>query len=348
MAPVAKKRRRGHVGVRFYDGDDDDDEAPRRRTLGTLHQHTSFATTTTGISTQTSRIPVADPTTAGTNPVPSVSAHQTNAALDDVPVPGPVVDPDWERELGEDDALGTLSPDSFVDIGEYLEATKTRKHTASDHPLLEWSRNCVDEWLAELVRHEGRGNFAYDTCAGCEAGEPQLFRCDDCWDPRFYCQDCTLTRHRRNPFHRLKMWDETRLRRITLKQLGLRIQLGHAVGDLCANPQRAFGDDFVVLDVSGIHEVALDYCGCEGEETKPIQLLRSRLLPATSVDPKTAATFRLMEHYHVLHNQTKASGFEFYNTLLRLTDNTGTLDQKGRYGSLMRMARMWIHLKMLK
>ena len=121
--------------------------------------------------------------------------------------------------------------------------------------------------------------------------------------------------------------------------------MGHAYGDTCINPQRAFGDDFVVLDVSGIHEVAVDYCGCETAEPKHTQLLRSRLFLATRIDPKTAATFRLMEYYHVLHNQTKASGFEFFNTLSRRTDNTGTEEPKVR--TVVRDARWRCNLNYL-
>lgn len=126
----------------------------------------------------------------------------------------------------------------------------------------------------------------------------------------------------------LKKWQFGRLRRVTLKGLGLRIQLGHAYGSTCPNPQRAFGDKFVVLDISGIHEVGLDFCTCTSAAPKHVQLLRSRLFPATRIDPKTASTFRLMEHYHLLHNQTKVSGYEFYNTLARRTDNLGSEEQK--------------------
>ncbi|EPS93480.1 hypothetical protein FOMPIDRAFT_39266, partial [Fomitopsis schrenkii] len=220
-------------------------------------------------------------------------------------------------------------------------------HCSQDYPLREWAKDSVDEWLAELLRHEGRGDFVQDICAGCDSGAPR-YRCEDCWDPRFYCEDCTRRRHRRNPFHRLKTWQYGRLRRATLKDLGLRIQLGHAYGDACPNPQKAFGDSFVVIDTSSLHEVGLDFCACTSAYPKHVQLLQSRLLPATRIDPKTASTFRLMEHYHLLHNQSKVSGYEFYNTLARRTNNTGSEEQKDRYVSFMRTARMWFHLKLLK
>lgn len=127
-----------------------------------------------------------------------------------------------------------------------------------------------------------------------------------------------------------KEWRHGSFEKTTLKHMGLRIQLGHTSGERCAHPQRAFGDDFVIIDVHGVHDVALDYCGCEYAEVKHVQLLRFRLFPATSIGPKTACTFRLLEFYHLLHNQTKASGFEFYTTLARRSNNTGTEEVKVR------------------
>jgi hypothetical protein len=71
----------------------------------------------------------------------------------------------------------------------------------------------------------------------------------------------------------------------------------------------------VVIDSNGIHEVALDYCGCEGA--------KSALYPVTSMNPKSAATFRAMKFFHILSFESKCSGYEFYKTLARYTDNVG-------------------------
>ncbi|KAH9477994.1 hypothetical protein JR316_0010227 [Psilocybe cubensis] len=118
-------------------------------------------------------------------------------------------------------------------------------------------------------------------------------------------------------------WTGTYFRKISSKSLGLRIQLGHADG-ICEVPIPAFNDSFVIISVNGIHEVALDYCGCTMAQSRPTQLLRSRLFPSTVSDPKTAATFEVLEYFQLLSFNTKSSGFEFYQTLSRLTDNTGT------------------------
>lgn len=115
---------------------------------------------------------------------------------------------------------------------------------------------------------------------------------------------------------------------VTLKSLGLRIQLGHTVHDSCVNPSAAFADGFVVVDINGVHEVGLDFCNCETAKPHFTQLLRYRWFPATVEHPKTAATLRVLQHFHLLMFESKASVFEFYNTLARLTDNTGLFTPK--------------------
>lgn len=106
--------------------------------------------------------------------------------------------------------------------------------------------------------------------------------------------------------------------------LGLVIQLNHSIDDLCANPAFAFKNEFVILDSHGIHEVTLAYCNCNRTIPRTTQLLRARLFPATVIDPKTAVTFRLLEAYQLLSFTSKVSGFEFYQSIARRSDNTGT------------------------
>ncbi|KAG1743664.1 uncharacterized protein EDB91DRAFT_1236671 [Suillus paluster] len=118
-------------------------------------------------------------------------------------------------------------------------------------------------------------------------------------------------------------WNGNYFEQITLKSLGLRIQLGHRIGDMCCNPHCAFNDDFIIINSTGIHEVGLDFCACGTMQTHVKQLLHSRLFPATITDPKTAATFGVLEQYHLLSFESKASAFEFYQALSRLSNNTG-------------------------
>ncbi|KAG2153817.1 hypothetical protein DEU56DRAFT_868442 [Suillus clintonianus] len=133
-------------------------------------------------------------------------------------------------------------------------------------------------------------------CAGCGTA-PALVRCESCDDSQMYCHGCTVT-NLAHPSHR---------RRTSLKKLGLRIQLGHPIGQRCILPHKAFNDDFVIMDTDGIHQ------------------------------------------YHILSFESKASAYEFYHTLVRLTDNTGLSNRKAdRYEAFMRTVREWRHLKMVK
>lgn len=104
----------------------------------------------------------------------------------------------------------------------------------------------------------------------------------------------------------------------------MRIQLGHPIGERCVNPEPAAADSFTLIDVDGIHEVAVDFCGCESVQPHVVQLLRMRWWPATVTSPKTAATFRLLEWFHILGNQSKVSAYEYYMSLVRRTDNVAS------------------------
>lgn len=110
---------------------------------------------------------------------------------------------------------------------------------------------------------------------------------------------------------------------VSLKKLGLHVQLGHPAGKYCLLPQKAVNDDFTLIDSNGIHEIGLDFCGCKTAKRHTKQLLHTMWFPATSTNPRTTATFRILEQYHLLSFESKVSGYEFYHSLVRMTDNTG-------------------------
>jgi hypothetical protein len=120
-----------------------------------------------------------------------------------------------------------------------------------------------------------------------------------------------------------QQWQDRYFHPTTLKHLGLRIQLGDHTGQSCRNPKPAREDDFVVIDVHGIHEVGLDFCSCANAPSHYRQLLRGRFFPSTSTDPRTAATFAVLEHFHLLSFRSKVSTYEFYHCLACRSDNTG-------------------------
>ncbi|KAJ7846126.1 hypothetical protein B0H13DRAFT_2363209 [Mycena leptocephala] len=200
-----------------------------------------------------------------------------------------------------------------------------------DYPLREWVRENRESFLVELLRAAYR-------CKSCLGGDELL------------CQSCIVGRHSQNPFHLIEYWTGEMFQKKTLKDLGLRIQLGHWTpgNPRCAAPEPAPGDTFVIVNDTGIHDVSVDFCGCGGGY-KARQLLRARLYPATGASPRTAATFSVLRRFHLLSLESKCSAYEFYHSLARGTNNTGLEPQvKDRYHEFLRMTREWRNLQLLK
>ncbi|KAJ7683938.1 hypothetical protein B0H14DRAFT_2422270, partial [Mycena olivaceomarginata] len=207
-----------------------------------------------------------------------------------------------------------------------------------------------EEFLDELLRHDGRGDYvSQHVCGGmgCKVEGP-TYRCSNCLHPCLFCRDCVKRIHERMPFHHIEEWDGTSFQRRTLKSLGVRIQLGHVLGDPCPNPAPASGDDFVIITSRTIDEVGLDYCDCSQATAKPIQLLRMRLYPATGTNPRSAATFAALRRFAHLTLESKCSVYEFYNSLAHETNNTGLDPPQERYEEFLRMTRQWMHLVLVK
>jgi hypothetical protein len=99
------------------------------------------------------------------------------------------------------------------------------------------------------------------------------------------------------------------------------MQLGHG-GDCCPCPQ-AGPLSFVVVDTTGVHHVSIDYCDCSerGFRHKWNQLFRVGWIPATSNRPQTVFTIKLLKTYHELTLQGKTTLYDYYHTIMRMTNN---------------------------
>ncbi|KAG1738072.1 uncharacterized protein EDB91DRAFT_1249369 [Suillus paluster] len=236
--------------------------------------------------------------------------------------------------IGDDIDFGYMDDVAMTDD---TPVPAKRRRTAADNPLLMWLGD-HDYYLAELIRLDGQGDYTSDSCCQCNVSALAQFRCNDCCDMQLYCQNCIVINHLQSPTHCIKEWSGSFFRAMSLKKLGLRIQLGHAIGKNCILPRKAFNDDFVLIDTNGIHEIAIDFCARETSQTHTRQLLRMGWFPSTTVDPRTAATFRVLQHYQILSFESKASTYEFYHSLVHISDNTGLIINPS----------CWRHLKMLK
>jgi len=116
-------------------------------------------------------------------------------------------------------------------------------------------------------------------------------------------------------------WNGHFFEKAPLRTLGLRIQLGHDGGH-CSMPVPA-SSNFLVFDVSGVHQVNVNFCGCQPtyELDKHVQLLRKCWFPATTTHPQTIFTFECLDTFHELTLQGKTTLYDFYHVLLHKTDN---------------------------
>ncbi|KAJ6462254.1 hypothetical protein C8R47DRAFT_1225566 [Mycena vitilis] len=275
-----------------------------------------------------------------TVPTPASPAKKDRRPRERPPVPPPQFAPQgWQEDFSEFDA----------EYGPGLQQGP-RDLRASDNPNELWA--CLDreDFMDELLRHDGRGEFLHQTTCAVEACKSVdlRFRCVDCLYPCLYCKQCLLDIHERIPLHRVEERINGSFARVSLKKLGLHIQLGHPPGERCENPVPAHGDAFVIITSHTINEVHLDFCNCGTAKTKPIQLLRMRLYPATGTDPRSASTFSGLRRFDHMTLESKCSPYEYYNSLARETDNTGLEPSRERYDEFLRMARQWQHLQLLK
>ncbi|KAK7030015.1 hypothetical protein R3P38DRAFT_3314632 [Favolaschia claudopus] len=261
------------------------------------------------------------------------------------------VDNDWALPQLNSDTEDLPPASEIASSGSETEVPTKREPY---RPVKKWKERYRAEFLDELLRTEGRGDHIYTTChcghPGC-AGEPAMFRCKDCDGCELLSKPCIVREHHRHPLHRVEVWDSSTIhfRRTSLKALGLKVFLSpelHHDG-ICPHPREAPGKNFVVIDTNGLHDIALLYCDCGKGSTLPAQLLRRKWFPSTGNRPGTAATFNVLRSYHLMSLESKCSMGEFYNTLSRLTDNTGE-PPKSRYQEFINMTREWRNLQILK
>ncbi|KAJ7769085.1 hypothetical protein DFH07DRAFT_954323 [Mycena maculata] len=261
-------------------------------------------------------------------------------------VSAPKVHPDVPREC--------LEPvfDLFGDDGFDADDDKRPRDARDlDDPLRQWATDHREEFLAEMLRLEGRGDHTqYPRCPRCGKDDAE-YRCENCVSGgEMMCSGCVLDAHRLLPFHKVQRWTGATFERTTLKTLELRIQLGHWHGSnrTCPVPITAADNDFVIIDVLGVHKLHLDYCGCGQGGLRTIQLFRAGLWAATTTNPKTAATLTVLKRYHVMSFESKCSVLDFYQALARETDNLNQKRDKERYHEFLMMTKEFRNVQMMK
>lgn len=203
---------------------------------------------------------------------------------------------------------------------------------------LPWREDFLDELLC-LDGLDGRPLV----CIVCQG--PGNLRCTDCCGQDIFCEACLLISHRRLPLHRVEVrfyyynheplplttaplppqrWNGQYFSSNLLGALGLVVQLGrHALDTKCPHPSRRY--QITIFDLTGVHQVVIQYCDCTPGDTayRRRQLFKMKWFPATLARPHTAFSFRLLDFFHQLQSQNKTNLYDFYNTVVHLSDSAG-------------------------
>ncbi|KAI5984696.1 hypothetical protein F5J12DRAFT_907939 [Pisolithus orientalis] len=155
----------------------------------------------------------------------------------------------------------------------------------------------------------------------------------NCHGVTLLCQTCCLATHQHLLLHKIKKWNGKFFDHVTLKQLGLIVQLGHE--DMFCYCLEHGHLDFIIVDVNSIHPINVNFCGCEQSMSHCQQLL-------------IACTRTVLDHFLQLTWSSKVSTYEYYCMLECLTNNTGINMPKSWYHPFLHMVCQFCHTKLLK
>jgi hypothetical protein len=213
MAPP--KRKNLHADEdNLNDGSDSDDSAdgylPRQRVE---RVHFVLDESITIAATGQTR------STKSTVPTPASPAKKSRVTLNtDARPPSPSPPPedlrtDWQADFSEFDAeygpgLEKPSRDLRASVGGLNVVVSGMSLTGlQDNPHAQFAQEDREEFLDELVRQDGRGDYVYQrlcAAAGCAASSP-AYRCSDCLHPCLYCERCVKLMHESLPLHHLEV-----------------------------------------------------------------------------------------------------------------------------------------------
>ncbi|KAJ7805529.1 hypothetical protein B0H14DRAFT_2611299 [Mycena olivaceomarginata] len=222
--------------------------------------------------------------------------------------------------------------DEWQDLPENLVSTpllgsrKRKWYATTDSNLRHWVENYRDTYLRVLVTREGP--MGHEGPCSCE---------------------CMLETHRLRPLCRIEAWTGSFFECCELRQLGLRVQLGHPDNQPCTRAHRGY-EKFVVISTNGFHHVAVDFCQCRlsGSQHRWEQLLSYGWFPSMPDAPKSAITIPTLKLFHAVSLQGKTTVYHFFNALAKITDNTGSRAFKHQYQLALRIVREWRNLRALK
>lgn len=102
------------------------------------------------------------------------------------------------------------------------------------------------------------------------------------------------------------------------------------------------------VHTNGIHDLPLITCQCRRANTVAEDLAACRLLPASFSNIRTVFSMEVLDHFRLCNLELKASAYQFYQLLRRLTRPMEPAQAVNLYDEFRRMSRIWRWMKKLK
>ncbi|KIM39386.1 hypothetical protein M413DRAFT_74977, partial [Hebeloma cylindrosporum] len=236
-------------------------------------------------------------------------------------------------------------------------------------------------FLAALLGREAlRPELA--KCSHCTSDCWAVWRCQDCTLANPLCRRCMRVTHEANPLHKIQRWTGTHFRAAELWEVGTYLLVPHHAGEPICTILRtqasflekfeepkdkleqeklsrtdhesgpiprsdAFNNSYVrIVHTNGLHYLALVTCQCRGNV--PQDLIASRLVPASLQNTRTLFSAQVLDFFRLCNLEMKASAYQFYHLLRRLTLPTAPAEVVDLYNEFRRMTRLWRWMKKLK
>jgi hypothetical protein len=103
-----------------------------------------------------------------------------------------------------------------------------------------------------------------------------------------------------------------------------------------------------VVHSNGLHHIAMVSCQCHGQDFLPLDLFASQLLPASFIRIRTLFTAQVLDMFRLCNLELKASAYQYYQLLRRLTRPMAPAEVINLYREFRRMSRLWRWMKKLK
>ena len=121
----------------------------------------------------------------------------------------------------------------------------------------------------------------------------------------------------------------------------------HYAGSIPAGD--VFNNSYVrIVHTNGIHHMAMVTCQCRGVDQLPLDLVACRLLPASFQNIRTLFSAQVLDYFRLSNLELKASAYQFYQLLRRLTMPMAPAEVVDLYNEFRRMSRLWRWMKKLK